>query len=132
MDGDRRELARPRQKPAPVVGKRCSEATHIATAAAHCAGNTRDRIHRIPAMNIDHEPATIGTPPSHPRGQAGFTAIPDPGCSGRRETDRLGAIRDRPKAIQIAMFRPAHARQRPYFSSDLHPILGVPVRRLWK
>ena len=70
--------------------------------------------------------------PSPGQGQAGFAAISDPGRGGRRETDGLGTIRDRPKAIQFAMFRPTRARQRPYFSSDLRPILGVPVRRLWK
>ena len=99
---------------------------HIATFAAHCAGNTRDRIRRIPVVNIDHEPATIGTPPSHPRGRVRRVSrrYPAQGAAAGGKATAWPQFGTGPKPANSPCSSPARPRQRPYFSSDLHPILG--------
>ena len=117
-------------RPAPEAGSRCRKAlqpaAHIATFAAHCAGNTRDRIRRIPVVNIDHEPATIGTPPSHPRGRVRRVSrrYPAQDAAAGGKATAWPQCGKGGKPANSPCSSPARPRQRPYFSSDLRPILG--------
>ena len=59
MHGDRIGASVPRQVPSSQNG---AARLSIATSADHRAGDTRDRILRVPLAIIDHEPATISPP----------------------------------------------------------------------